>query len=193
MNNQLAVIGRIGQNPKIRTFGDSDNKVVKFSIDVTEYSSKKDEETTLWIDVDAWNGLGDRVLKTITKGREVLLTGRLAINVYPRQEGDKTIEVHKPVLKLTSFHLCGPKPQEVEEAPVQEPGPGCNPGPLDCYEELAKAGGTPTRGEHLQCYSSSREEVSPTGKPNSQAFNKRRIILPLRVLGNVSLTEISRG
>ncbi len=38
MNNQLTVIGRIGQNPKVRTFGDSTNKVVKFSIAVTEYS-----------------------------------------------------------------------------------------------------------------------------------------------------------
>lgn len=72
MNNQLTIIGRVGQDPKAVSFADTGNKVVKFSLGVTEYSSKKDEEKTLWIDVDCWNGLGDRVMQTITKGREVL-------------------------------------------------------------------------------------------------------------------------
>ena len=38
------------------------NKVVKFSVAVKEYSANADEEKTMWIDIDAWNGLGDRVL-----------------------------------------------------------------------------------------------------------------------------------
>lgn len=111
MNNQFNCIGRVGQAPRSVSFPDTDNKVAKFSIGITEYSSKKDEETTLWIDVDAWNGLGERVMKTITKGREVFLTGRLSINTFTKEENGKTIEVNKPILKLTSFHLCGPKPK----------------------------------------------------------------------------------
>jgi single stranded DNA-binding protein len=121
MNNQLMIIGRVGQEPKIVTFPDTGNKVVKFSLAVTEYSSKKEDETTMWIDVDAWNGLGERVTQTITKGREVLLTGRLAINTYSKEENGKTVEVHKPVLKLTSFHLCGPKPNAESAEETAEP------------------------------------------------------------------------
>jgi len=64
----------------------------------------------------AANGLGDRVMQTITKGREVLLTGRLAINTFTKEVDGKTLEVHKPILKLTSFHLCGPKPTTAEKA-----------------------------------------------------------------------------
>ncbi len=116
MNNQLTIIGRVGQAPRAVNFADTGNKVVKFSLGVTEYSSKKEEETTLWIDVDAWNGLGERVMQTVTKGREVLLTGRLAINTYSKEVDGKTVEVHKPILKLTSFHLCGPKPATAEKA-----------------------------------------------------------------------------
>jgi single stranded DNA-binding protein len=112
MNNQLNIIGRVGQQPRAVTFPDTKNTVVKFSLAVTEYSSKKEEETTLWIDVDAWNGLGERVMQTITKGREVFLSGRLAINTFTKQDAGKTVEVHKPILKLTSFHLCGPKPAD---------------------------------------------------------------------------------
>src|SRR5580700_36139 len=115
MNNQLTVIGRVGQEPRIVSFADTGNKVVKFSLGVTEFSSNKEDESTLWIDVDAWNGLGDRVMKTITKGREVVLMGRLAINTFTREVDGKTIEVHKPILKLSSFHLCGPKPASQEE------------------------------------------------------------------------------
>lgn len=115
MNNQLTIIGRVGQDPRAVSFADTGNKVVKFSLGVTEYSNKKEEEKTLWIDVDCWNGLGDRVMQTVTKGREVLLTGRLAINTFTKEVDGKTVEVHKPILKLTSFHLCGPKPTTVEK------------------------------------------------------------------------------
>jgi single stranded DNA-binding protein len=114
MNNQLTIIGRVGQEPRAVNFVGSDNKVVKFSLAVTEFSNKKDEQSTLWIDVDAWNGLGDRVKQTVTKGREVLLMGRLAINSYTKQVDGITVEVHKPILKLTSFHLCGPKPRSAD-------------------------------------------------------------------------------
>jgi len=114
MNNQLTIIGRVGQDPRAVNFGDTGNKVVKFSLAVTEYSNKKDEDSTLWIDVDCWNGLGDRVMKTVTKGREVMLMGRLAMNNYTKEADGRTVEVHKPILKLTSFHLCGPKPPSAD-------------------------------------------------------------------------------
>jgi single stranded DNA-binding protein len=112
MNNQITVIGHVGQKPHTVSFGDTGNKVVKFSVAVKEFSSNTDEEKTLWLDVDAWNGLGDRVLKTITKGREVLVTGRLALSTYSKDEDGVKKQITKPVIKLTSFHLCGKKPGE---------------------------------------------------------------------------------
>jgi single stranded DNA-binding protein len=121
MNNQLTIIGRVGQEPRAVSFPDTGNKVAKFSLGVTEYSNKKEEEDTLWIDVDAWNGLGDRVMEYVTKGREVMLMGRLSINIFSKEVDGKMLEVHKPILKLTSFHLCGPKPNaDSEDKPKSE-------------------------------------------------------------------------
>ena len=117
MNNQLTLVGYVGQNPRTKVFADTNNKVVKFSVGVKEFSGG--EETTLWVDVDAWNGLGDRVLQTITKGREVVLTGRLGINHIPAKEDNGNCEQFKAVLKLSSFHLCGPKPKAAEEETPQ--------------------------------------------------------------------------
>ena len=116
MNNQLTLIGHVGQTPKAVSFGDTGNKVAKFSIAVKEFSNK--EESTLWIDVDAWNGNGERVLKSVTKGREVVVTGRLALETFNSKE-DPNHTITKPVIKLLSFHLCGRKP-ETESQPAAE-------------------------------------------------------------------------
>lgn len=106
MNNQIILIAYVGCDPRVVEFSDTGNKVVKFSIAVKEFTS---EDATMWIDVDAWNGLGERVQRTIKKGREVVLTGRLGVSSFTKERQGKTVEVHKPVVKLSSFHLCGPK------------------------------------------------------------------------------------
>ena len=122
MNNQITIVGHVGQAPTSVSFKDSDNKVVKFSVAVKEYSSKTDEDKTMWIDVDAWNGLGERVLKTITKGREVVVQGRLAISTFTKEVNGQQVQMTKPVIKLTSFHLCGKRPAvSRDEAPSEEP------------------------------------------------------------------------
>src|ERR1700677_2860126 len=115
MNNQITIVGHVGQAPTSVSFQDSDNKVVKFSVAVKEYSSKTEEDKTMWLDVDAWNGLGQRVLDTITQGREVVVTGRLAISEYTKEINGVKVKMSKPLIKLTSFHLCGSVPRRQQE------------------------------------------------------------------------------
>jgi single stranded DNA-binding protein len=123
MNNSITIVGRVGQAPNTVSFGDTGNKVVKFSVAVKEFSSNTDEEKTMWLDVDAWNGLGERALKTITKGREVVVNGRLALSTYTKEINGVTVKLTKPVIKLTSFHLCGRKPNEDPAAAQSEEQP----------------------------------------------------------------------
>lgn len=120
MNNSITIVGNVGKNPVSKTFGDTNNKVVKFSVAVKEYTSKSDEEKTQWFDVDAWNGLGERCLQLVTKGREVVATGRLAMNSYEKVEDGITVRVTKPIIKLTGIHVCGPKPVS-DETPSDKP------------------------------------------------------------------------
>lgn len=115
MNNAITIIGYVGQNPHVISFGDTGNKVVKFSVAVKEFSANTDDNRTLWLDVDAWNGLGERVLKGITKGREVVVHGRLAVSTFTKEVNGVKVEMTKPVIKLTSFHLCGRKPSTTGE------------------------------------------------------------------------------
>lgn len=120
MNNSITICGHVGQKPSIVSFKDTGNQVVKFSVAVKEFSNNKDEDKTMWIDVDAWNGLGERALKTITKGREVVIQGRLAISTYTKEVNGQKVQMTKPVIKLTSFHLCGKKPSSDEETQPEE-------------------------------------------------------------------------
>jgi single stranded DNA-binding protein len=121
MNNTITIVGHVGKAPRSYRFPDTNNVVAKFSVAVKEFSNNKDKDKdTLWIDVDAWNGLGDRVLKTITKGREVVVTGRLAVSTFHKEEDGVKKEVTKPVIKLTSFHLCGKKPSILDETQPAE-------------------------------------------------------------------------
>jgi single-strand DNA-binding protein len=120
MNNQCTLIGYVGQEPKSVVFGDTKNKVVKFSIAVKEFSANKEDLQPLWLDVDAWNGLGDRVLETIAKGREVAVIGRLSTYTYAKEIDGVKHQITKPVLKLSSFHLCGKKPTSEEPSPVKK-------------------------------------------------------------------------
>ncbi len=120
MNNTVILIGYVGQHPHAISFGDTGNKVVKFSVAVKEFSANTDENKTLWIDCDAWNGLGERVLKVITKGREVVVHGRLALSTFNKEVNGVKVEMTKPVVKLSSFHLCGRKPSAAGDTEVEQ-------------------------------------------------------------------------
>ncbi len=114
MNNQITLVGKVGAEPTSVTFTDSDSKLAKFSIAVAEYSSKQDNPEPMWIDVDAWGNLAERVLLHITKGREVIVSGRLTIVKYNKDVNGTTVKMTKPVVKLSGFHLCGAKPKTEE-------------------------------------------------------------------------------
>ena len=117
MNNQITIVGHVGQNPIERSV--ADDKVVKFSVAVKEFSTNN-EKKTMWIDVDAWNKLGDLVMENVTKGREVAIPGRLAINQLTKAQDGVLVKMSKPVIKLTSFHLCGARPIPVTETQTEE-------------------------------------------------------------------------
>ena len=119
--NSITIAGHVGNNPQSKTFDGTGNQVVRFSVAVKEYSSNADQPKTLWIEVDAWNGIGDRVLKSVTKGREVVIQGRLAINTYAKEVAQgTTVQMTKPVIKLSNFYLCGPKPKSKDDSQSEE-------------------------------------------------------------------------
>ncbi len=100
MNNVITLIGNAGRDAEVKEL-QSGKTVASFSLAVTEYG----EDKPLWFEVEAWNGLSDAVSKTVSKGREVMVVGRLKMNSY--EKNGKTITT--PTVVLTGFHACGKK------------------------------------------------------------------------------------
>jgi single-strand DNA-binding protein len=89
LRNKVQLIGRLGQDPEIRTL-ESGKKVAHFSLATREnYRSAdgtKADETT-WHSIVAWNGLAELASKFLRKGKEVCLEGRINYHSYTDKNG----------------------------------------------------------------------------------------------------------
>jgi single-strand DNA-binding protein len=80
--NTATFAGRLGRDPETRSVGDK--TVTNFSLAVDRF---KKDDGPLWVDVSAWGKLGENVQRYITKGREVVVTGRVDLRVYTKNDG----------------------------------------------------------------------------------------------------------
>lgn len=117
MNNSLTLVGRVVQDPIKKSIPAKDTTVAEFSLAVKDYSKKGQENDAIFFDVKAFNGQVDRVMEYITKGREIVITGRVAVESYTRKDGTQIV---KYVVIMNGFHLCGSKLDKVEVAPEPE-------------------------------------------------------------------------
>jgi single-strand DNA-binding protein len=89
LRNKVQLIGRLGQDPDIKTL-ESGKKVAHFTMATNEnYKSAdgtKTEETT-WHSIVAWNGLAELASKYLKKGREVCIEGRISYRSYTDKNG----------------------------------------------------------------------------------------------------------
>ena len=113
--NNVTLSGHVGQTPQITDF-DSGSKVCRFSLAVK--NNYRPTEPPMWINIEAWGALAERVVSIITAGREVIVQGDLAIEEY---ESKKDNKIHtKPVVKLTKFDVCGARPKTGEASSTNQ-------------------------------------------------------------------------
>ncbi len=87
LKNNVQLIGRLGNNPEIRTF-ESGKKMATFSLATNEiYKNNQGErvEETQWHSIVVWGKKTEIVEKYLLKGSEVSLSGKL---VYRKFEVD---------------------------------------------------------------------------------------------------------
>ena len=91
LRNHVQLMGRLGQDPEIINL-DSGKKLAKFSLATNEsYTNAKGEkvENTDWHNIVAWGKTADIVENYVTKGREVIIGGKLTNRSYETKEGEK--------------------------------------------------------------------------------------------------------
>ncbi len=92
--NQVILMGNLTRDPELRQIP-SGQSVCTFSLALNRSYKGADgewQEATDYIDVVAWGPLGERVAQYVTKGRPVLVNGRLQSRSW-EQDGQKRSKV----------------------------------------------------------------------------------------------------
>jgi len=88
--NQVTLMGNLTRDPELRQIP-SGQSVCSFSLALNRSYKGSDgewQEATDYVDVVAWAALGERVAQYVTKGRPVLVSGRLQSRSW-EQDGQK--------------------------------------------------------------------------------------------------------
>lgn len=104
MVNKVTLIGRLGQNPEVRSFNEK-NQIAKFSLATNEvYKDKGGQwvENTEWHNIVLWGALAERAEKQLKKGNLVYIEGKLTTNKW--KDKNNAIQSRTEV-RVVSFKL----------------------------------------------------------------------------------------
>ena len=89
MLNQITAMGRLTRDPELR-YTQNNVPVASFTIACDrDYSGQGQEKQTDFIDCVAWRSTGEFVNKYFSKGRMIVVSGRLQSRKWTDKEGNK--------------------------------------------------------------------------------------------------------
>lgn len=102
LRNKVQLIGNLGTNPEIKTLG-SGKKMARFAVATNEvYRNAKGEKVTetQWHNLVLWGKLAEVAEKFLSKGKEVVVEGKLINRNYTDKEGQKKYITEVQVMEL---------------------------------------------------------------------------------------------
>jgi len=91
--NKVLLIGNLGANPEMRYLPQQERKVARFNIATKERlfnpNTRESSERTEWHRIVVWGKLAEFCEKYLTKGRQILVEGRLRTRDWQDKEGNK--------------------------------------------------------------------------------------------------------
>ncbi len=91
LKNKVQLIGNLGNAPEIKTL-EAGKKMARFSMATSEsYRNAKGEKVTdtQWHNLVAWGKVAEIAEKYLTKGKEVVIEGKLVNRSYNDKDGNK--------------------------------------------------------------------------------------------------------
>jgi single-strand DNA-binding protein len=120
--NRVILIGRLGQNPELRYIPQTDRAVANFSLATNERAFSPgggdSEIRTEWHRIVAWGKQAEFCEKYLTKGKQILVEGRLRTEKWQDRDGNprSTTKVH--ALTIT---LLGRREESADGEPYRGP------------------------------------------------------------------------
>ena len=127
MYHTITLVGRLGKDPEMRYSPDG-KPVTNFSVAVNRKWTNADGtpgEETLWFRVTAWGKLAEVASEYLSKGRQVLVEGRLRPDpetggprIWTRQDGTAaaSFEITARTIKFLGRRDNGGEAEEQEES-----------------------------------------------------------------------------
>lgn len=110
--NKIIIKGRLTRDPELKTAGNG-MELCKFTVAVDRRRQKDKEQQTDFFDCTAFWNTGVAISKYITKGREILVEGRMESSKSEKDGVKRTFWG----LTVDTFEFCGSKSDG--SAPVQ--------------------------------------------------------------------------
>jgi single-strand DNA-binding protein len=120
--NQVILMGNLTRDPELRTTPNGQS-VCSFSLALNRSYKGADgewKEATDYVDIVAWGALGERIEQYVTKGRPVLVNGRLQSRSW-EQEGQKRSKVEVIAQDVTFLGNRGESPASAGEDNSSKP------------------------------------------------------------------------
>jgi len=104
VKNKVQLIGNVGNDPEVKNLEDG-KKLAKFSLATNEsYKDANGVKQTItdWHNLIAWGKTAEIIEKYVTKGKEIVIEGKLKSRSYDDKEGNKRyvteVLIHEIVL-----------------------------------------------------------------------------------------------
>ena len=117
MLNKFMAIGNLTVDPESKKVG-GDKVLCKFSLAI----NNRVNDTVTFIDVETWNKSAENCKRFLSKGRRVLVEGRIQLNKWKSQNGEnrsKLFCVADAVTFLDKSEVATKPPQESEGGAVE--------------------------------------------------------------------------
>lgn len=91
LRNHVQLLGHLGNTPEVTTL-ESGRKMAKFSLATNEFYTNKQGDkiqNTDWHNIIAWERMAEIAEDYLSKGKEVIVVGKIVYNSYETEEGEK--------------------------------------------------------------------------------------------------------
>jgi len=155
--NKVILMGNLTRDPELRQ-APSGAKVADLGLAVSETWRDKNgqpKEVTCFVDVVVWEKLAELCQQYLTKGRPVLVEGRLQMDEWKNQQGEKrtklrvradTVKFLGTPQKRDEGATAAPAAAAAPAAPARQPAPASADAP---FAEEAGGGDLTSDDEHL--------------------------------------------
>lgn len=92
----IILTGRLTSDPEIKTVGDKDVKLAKFSIANNDVS----KETAEYYEINCWEGTADFAEKFLKKGNRILVHGTFSKSPYTDKDGKRRTSFEVSAYKI---------------------------------------------------------------------------------------------